>query len=187
MAVKGRKLLEDILLFLLRSLNMRPINHLVGLYVALAAGTNAQGSKPEGCPTTELACHDIMNSSQCIANVVDNQKTLTKAALVACVEHEGTASSLPGAAKASLCRGELVDGQRCADACLNVVLPMPRMPYASNKCCHFRVVSPSVRVMVDSGGLGMGSCARGGSIATIGPGGKEWDNGRQRLGMIQDD
>jgi len=94
---------------------MRPISHLVGLCcVALAAGTNAQETKPEGCPTTELACHDIMNSSQCIANAVDSQQAPTKAALVACVEHEGTASSLPGAAKASkplLAREKLAGGQ----------------------------------------------------------------------------
>ncbi|KAK3389962.1 hypothetical protein B0H63DRAFT_538088 [Podospora didyma] len=52
------------------------------------------------CPKNELACHDVMNSSQCIEQlVIENQAPLTKAAMVKCVEHEGTASNLPGATK----------------------------------------------------------------------------------------
>jgi hypothetical protein len=53
------------------------------------------------CPHTELACHDIMNSSQCIAQVALNEP-VSKEAMIKCVEHEGTASTLPGAAKVSL-------------------------------------------------------------------------------------
>ncbi|KAK4032525.1 hypothetical protein C8A01DRAFT_20405 [Parachaetomium inaequale] len=57
------------------------------------------------CPDTELACHDIMNSSQCISQVVleSNNATVsaTKEAMIKCVEHEGTASNLPGAVKVS--------------------------------------------------------------------------------------
>ena len=57
-----------------------------------------------GCPTSDLACHDIMNSSQCIAQLItDGSKTaITKEAMVKCVEYEGTASSLPGAVKVRL-------------------------------------------------------------------------------------
>ncbi|KAK0667060.1 hypothetical protein QBC41DRAFT_211646, partial [Cercophora samala] len=52
------------------------------------------------CPDSELACHDVMNSSQCIAALIlDNPQRVTKNALIQCVEHEGTASSLPGAQK----------------------------------------------------------------------------------------
>jgi hypothetical protein len=52
------------------------------------------------CPDTELACHDIMNSSQCIEQLVlERNETVTKEALIKCVEHEGTASTLPGAVK----------------------------------------------------------------------------------------
>ena len=58
----------------------------------------------DGCPTNDLACHDIMNSSQCIAQLIsDGSKTaITKEAMVRCVEYEGTASSLPGAVKVRL-------------------------------------------------------------------------------------
>ena len=57
-----------------------------------------------GCPTTDLACHDIINSSQCIEQlIIEGSKTaITKEAMVKCVEYEGTASSLPGAAKVRL-------------------------------------------------------------------------------------
>jgi hypothetical protein len=52
------------------------------------------------CQTTDLACHDIMNSSQCIEQVIlEKTDPVTKEALVKCVEHEGTASNLPGAVK----------------------------------------------------------------------------------------
>jgi hypothetical protein len=53
------------------------------------------------CSDTELACHDIMNSSQCIAQVALNEP-VSKEAMIKCVEHEGTASNLPGAAKVCL-------------------------------------------------------------------------------------
>lgn len=53
-----------------------------------------------GCPSTDLACHDIMNSSQCIEQLVlESSGPVTKEAMVKCVEHEGTASNLPGAVK----------------------------------------------------------------------------------------
>ncbi|KAK4228094.1 hypothetical protein QBC38DRAFT_362703 [Podospora fimiseda] len=67
-------------------------------FLALVGATR-QNTQQNGCPSTELACHDIMNSSQCIANVVDNRVRNAKEALIECVEHEGTASNLPGAAK----------------------------------------------------------------------------------------
>ncbi|KAK4221359.1 hypothetical protein QBC38DRAFT_377270 [Podospora fimiseda] len=66
------------------------------------AGATTQNSQQDGCPGTELACHDIMNSSQCIANVVDNRVGNPREALIECVVHEGTASNLPGASK--VCR-----------------------------------------------------------------------------------
>ncbi|KAK5654886.1 hypothetical protein OQA88_6924 [Cercophora sp. LCS_1] len=69
---------------------------LLALCLALV-GVNAQAA--EKCSAKDLACHDIMNSSQCIAQVVDNKARLTKEALIKCVEHEGTASPLSGAAK----------------------------------------------------------------------------------------
>ncbi len=52
-----------------------------------------------GCPTTDLACHDIMNSSQCIEQQILEGNGTTRAGMIKCVEYEGTASSLPGAVK----------------------------------------------------------------------------------------
>jgi hypothetical protein len=64
-------------------------------------GANAQEVE-DGCPKDELACHDIINSSQCIAQlVVDQLSPPTKNAMVKCVEFEGTVSNLPGATKVS--------------------------------------------------------------------------------------
>ncbi|KAK4163746.1 hypothetical protein QBC43DRAFT_354195 [Cladorrhinum sp. PSN259] len=87
----------------------------VTLSVCFALVASAQDAKQDPCPTTELACHDIMNSSQCIANVVDNKAANPKEALIQCVEHEGTASTLPGAAKFCRCPG-------CHTAPINAVI-----------------------------------------------------------------
>lgn len=66
-----------------------------------SVGVSAQEVQ-DGCPKDELACHDIMNSSQCIEQlVIEELSPLTEEAMVKCVEHEGTASNLPGAAKVS--------------------------------------------------------------------------------------
>ncbi|KAK4443542.1 hypothetical protein QBC34DRAFT_310823 [Podospora aff. communis PSN243] len=62
----------------------------------------AQEAQVDGCPKNEVACHDVMNGSQCLAQVVmDNRPPLSAEALAKCVEHEGTASNLPGATKVS--------------------------------------------------------------------------------------
>lgn len=73
---------------------------LLGLVVWL--GTASAQEVHDGCPKNEIACHDVMNGSQCLAQAVDNNRTPTADALVKCVEHEGTASNLPGATKASV-------------------------------------------------------------------------------------
>ncbi|KAK3990818.1 hypothetical protein QBC44DRAFT_368794 [Cladorrhinum sp. PSN332] len=80
---------------------MRPTVCTLLFWLTVVVGARPQDSQQDGCPNTELACHDIMNSSQCIANVVDNRVANPKEALIKCVEHEGTASNLPGAAKVS--------------------------------------------------------------------------------------
>ncbi|KXX82739.1 hypothetical protein MMYC01_200872 [Madurella mycetomatis] len=74
------------------------INVLSGLGLA-SVSVSAQEVQ-DGCPKDELACHDIMNSSQCIEQLVlEGLSPLTEEAMLKCVEHEGTASNLPGAAK----------------------------------------------------------------------------------------
>ena len=52
------------------------------------------------CPKDEIACHDLLNGSQCIAEVVlQSTQEPTKEALLKCIVHEGTASNLPGEVK----------------------------------------------------------------------------------------
>jgi hypothetical protein len=56
----------------------------------------------DGCPKNEYACIDVINSSQCIEQlVIEKQAPVTKESLAKCVEYEGTASNIPGAAKVS--------------------------------------------------------------------------------------
>jgi len=56
----------------------------------------------DGCPKNEYACQDIINSSQCIANAVNEARTPeTKDKLIKCVEYEGTVTNIPGASKVS--------------------------------------------------------------------------------------
>lgn len=55
------------------------------------------------CPKNEYACLDVINSSQCIEQlIIERLAPVTKEALVKCVEYEGTVTNLPGATKVSL-------------------------------------------------------------------------------------
>lgn len=59
-------------------------------------------SVQDGCPKNEYACLDVINSSQCIEQlVIEKLAPATKEALVKCVEYEGTITRLPGASKVS--------------------------------------------------------------------------------------
>lgn len=52
------------------------------------------------CPRDEYACIDVINSSQCIAQLaIDRLRPLTKESLAKCVEYEGVVSDLPGGVK----------------------------------------------------------------------------------------
>lgn len=74
----------------------------LGCLCLALVGANAQAVQDQ-CPKNEIACLDIINSSQCIEQlVVEKQAALTKDAMVKCVEYDGTASNLPGATKVSL-------------------------------------------------------------------------------------
>ncbi|KAK0719489.1 hypothetical protein B0H67DRAFT_486577 [Lasiosphaeris hirsuta] len=90
-----------------------------------------------------------MNSSQCIEQIIlEHLSPLSKEALIKCVEHEGTASNLPGASKVSswIVR-ERAGGMSCfADMCLEIALPMPGLSYPGDKLCPCRNVSASVRL-----------------------------------------
>jgi hypothetical protein len=59
------------------------------------------------CPKSEYACLDVINSSQCIEQLVlEKQAPATKEALIKCVEYEGTVTTLPGATKVRFKRNE---------------------------------------------------------------------------------
>ncbi|KAF9738800.1 hypothetical protein PMIN06_004549 [Paraphaeosphaeria minitans] len=58
------------------------------------------------CPKDEYACLDIINASQCLAQlVIQKMSPLTKENIIKCVETEGVASNLPGAQKLCRCPG----------------------------------------------------------------------------------
>ncbi len=62
-------------------------------------GVDAQVTQDK-CPKTEYACLDVINSSQCIEQIIlEHTAPVTKDALVKCVDTEGSASNLPGATK----------------------------------------------------------------------------------------
>lgn len=73
---------------------------LLALCFALT-GVNAQVK--DGCPKNEIACLDIINSSQCIEQLIfDHATNITKDGLIQCVVTPGISSSdLPGATKVS--------------------------------------------------------------------------------------
>jgi hypothetical protein len=83
------------------AVTMRVVVLLWRLCLFFVAAT-AQEATADGCPKNEIACHDVMNGSQCLAQIVmDNRPPISAEALAKCVEHEGTASNLPGATKVS--------------------------------------------------------------------------------------
>jgi hypothetical protein len=71
------------------------------LALLFAARTSvAQNQTRDGCPKDDYACIDVINSSQCIEQlVIEKLAPVTKEALARCVEYEGTATKMPGAAK----------------------------------------------------------------------------------------
>ena len=78
---------------------MRLLTNIFTLFLALLSVRAAE----DGCPKGEYACLDVINASQCIEQlVIEKQRPATKENLVKCVEHEGTATTLPGAVKVSL-------------------------------------------------------------------------------------
>jgi hypothetical protein len=74
----------------------------VAVATPFAALSNKADPLKDGCPKDEIACLDVMNSSQCIEQlIIEKQAPVTKEALVKCIETEGSASMLPGAARVS--------------------------------------------------------------------------------------
>ena len=86
----------------------------VALSILFAAGSvTAQNQTRDGCPKDEYACIDIINSSQCISQLVIQQLSpVTKEALVKCIEYEGTVTTMPGASKVRSNEHDDVDRQK---------------------------------------------------------------------------
>lgn len=75
---------------------MRFINLLVFCFALL--GINAQ--LKDGCPKNNVACLDIINSSQCLEElVIGNNTPATAAAMINCIDTDASSSNLPGATK----------------------------------------------------------------------------------------
>ncbi|KAF2649880.1 hypothetical protein K491DRAFT_683468 [Lophiostoma macrostomum CBS 122681] len=53
----------------------------------------------DGCPKDEYACLDVINSSQCLGQLIEDTSKVSADSLVKCVVYNGTASSLPGGTK----------------------------------------------------------------------------------------
>ncbi|OAL47432.1 hypothetical protein IQ07DRAFT_589643 [Pyrenochaeta sp. DS3sAY3a] len=76
------------------------------LLLLLTPSTLAQTTPADGCPKDEYACIDVMNSSQCIEQlVIEKLAPVTKEALAKCVEYTGTVTNIPGASKLCRCPG----------------------------------------------------------------------------------
>ena len=75
---------------------------LAALCLALT-GANAQAANPQSkCDTRDYACHDVINSSQCIAGIaMDKKNPPTREAMAKCLDTEGSSSPLSGAARVS--------------------------------------------------------------------------------------
>ncbi|KUJ15834.1 uncharacterized protein LY89DRAFT_670375 [Mollisia scopiformis] len=73
---------------------------LFALYLTLAVVHAQNQTVVDGCPKENYACLDVINSSQCIEElVIEKDAAITKDALEKCVDTEGAASNLTGAAK----------------------------------------------------------------------------------------
>lgn len=60
----------------------------------------AQNQTRDGCPKDEYACLDVINSSQCLEQlVIEKLAPATPEALANCVEYEGTVTRIPGGTK----------------------------------------------------------------------------------------
>jgi hypothetical protein len=73
----------------------------VALFLLFATRTViAQNTTRDACPKAEYACIDVINSSQCLAQLVlQKLAPATREALAKCVEYEGAVTQIPGAAK----------------------------------------------------------------------------------------
>lgn len=61
--------------------------------------SNAQTIQ-DGCPKEDIACLDVINSSQCLEElIIEHDAPITKDAMIKCVDTEGASSNMTGSAK----------------------------------------------------------------------------------------
>ncbi len=116
----------------------------IGLLALCFALARVNAQDQDKCPKRDYACLDVINSSQCIEQLVlDHHDKVTKSAMVKCVESEGSASNLPGAAKVSSRMrgksGSLGHGKNTRTN-IEIVVSMLGLPFGPDKCCNCRIV-----------------------------------------------
>lgn len=74
---------------------MRAGTQILTLLLALM-GVQAE----EKCPTDNLACHDVINSSLCLSQQASRNGTVES--MAACVQYDNGMSTLPGKTKVSI-------------------------------------------------------------------------------------
>lgn len=132
----------------------------------LFAMANAQEHEVDKCPKDEIACHDVMNGSQCLAQIVmDNNPPISADALVKCVQHEGTASNLPGATKVFPSQPQPLLQNENADRCPETALPVSWVSYSGTQRGDSKVLSGTVQLgaFVCKKGRGSSRGSRGSS------------------------
>jgi len=68
--------------------------------LSLAIAQGQQLPIKDGCPKGNLECMDVINSSQCIEQlIIEKRGTMSKEALEKCVVYEGASSSEAGHVK----------------------------------------------------------------------------------------
>ncbi|KAH6680631.1 hypothetical protein B0J14DRAFT_557974 [Halenospora varia] len=79
---------------------MRLTNTLIPLLLSFTTVPAFAQTVVDTCPKGDYACLDVINSSQCIEQIIiEKLHNVTKEALVKCVEFEGMSANITGAAK----------------------------------------------------------------------------------------
>lgn len=129
-----------------RTMRFEPYILSLCFVVASAAAQNIT----DGCPKGSLACMDVINSSQCIEQIIiEKRSPVTADALVKCVVFEGASSNLTGAGKVCLRGGDNLHRERWLTNA-KTVLSMSWLPLCAYQCRACRNVSTTVCLDVGS-------------------------------------
>ena len=119
------------------------------LQFSLFLGVRAQA----GCPRADLACHDVMNGSQCLAQVIiDGRASMTREKVEQCVHHEGTASDLSGGAKVWVSRFTkffTAGGPKGSTDIVSPALSLPCVPHEAHQRRHQGAIPRAMQQLLD--------------------------------------